>query len=317
MSISKFKLNLKTIVPNHDFINEKYDNNINGDCKLKILYFLISTPRSGSTWLCSEIFKKYGIVIHEYLQVSQYIPHFATRSNLLNYDGGSCYKLDFENYAKVLCSKRAKNGVLGVNVHISHLPLALKLKDSIIKMNPSVKIISHFLTRKNKIHQSISYAKASSSRKWSKVDYEKNLNKLSNNTLNLFFRSFQEIYLAPLASIKYKYLKDQEKTYLTNSPISLHSVQFYYESLSQNKDELKRALETIGIDLNIKKTSKIKGKVSFLKTGSSHNFILIFLIKNFGSLLRKLYRFKRTIIKKRDLILKKNKDDILFLEIHF
>ena len=317
MSISKFKLNLKTIIPKHDFINENYDNKINSDCKLKVLYFLISTPRSGSTWLCSEIFKKYGIVIHEYLQVNQYIPDFAIRSNLLNYDGGSCYKLNFENYVELLCKKRSKNGVLGINVHISHLPLALKLQESIIKTNPSVKIISHFLTRKNKIYQSISYAKASNSRIWSKVESERNLSKLSKNPLNLFFRSLHEISLAPLASEKYKCLKDQEKNYLSNSHISRHSVLFYYESLSQDKDELRRALEIIGIDLKFKKKSTVKDKVSFLKTGVTQNAILIFLIKNFGSLLRKLYRFKRIFIKKRDIIFKKKKNDIFFLEINF
>ena len=210
------------------------------------------------------------------------------RSNLLNYTEGSYYKLNFEDYVEALCKKRSKNGVLGINVHISHLPLALKLQESIIKINPSVKIISHFLTRKNKIYQSISYAKASNSRIWSKVESERNLSKLSKNPLNLFFKSFHEIFLAPLAAEKYKYLKEQEKTYLSNSPISLHSVLFYYESLSKDKDELKRALKIIGIDLNFQKTSKVKDKVSFLKTGFTHNAILIFLIKNFGPLLRKL-----------------------------
>tara|TARA_Y200000002_G_scaffold306413_1_gene262358 strand:+ start:7623 stop:8579 length:957 start_codon:yes stop_codon:yes gene_type:complete len=317
MSKSKFKLNFKTVVPKHDFINENYDNKINGDCKLKVLYFLISTPRSGSTWLCSEIFKKYGIVIHEYLQVSQYIVHFAIRSNILNYDGGKCYKLDFENYVKFLCKRRAKNGVLGINVHISHLPLALKLQQSIININPSVKIISHFLTRKNKISQSISYAKASNSRIWSKVNSVSDFNKITKNPFNLFLRSIQEFNLAPLASTKYKYLKEQEKFYLNNSPITPHSEIFYYESLSQDKDEFNRVLEIIAIDLNLNTISKVKDKVSFLKTGAEPTSILIFLIKNYGYFLRKIYRYKKVFIKKMDLILKKKENDIFFLEIYF
>ena len=317
MSVKKFKLNLKTIIPKHDFINENYDNKIDSDCKLRLLYFLISTPRSGSTWLCSEIFKKYGIVVHEYLQISQYIPHFAMRSNLLNYDGDSCYKLNFENYVELLSRKRTKNGVLGINVHINHMPLALKLQESIIKRNPSVKVISHFLTRENKISQSISYAKASNSRLWSKVETENEFKKITKNPINLFIRYIQEVSLAPLASVKYKYLKEQEKIYFANSPLSPHKEIFHYESLSQDKDELKRTLEIIGLDLKIKTISKVKHKVSFLKTSITPNSLLIFLIKNYGYFLRKIYIFKKNFIKKRDLILKKKEINIFFLEIYF
>ncbi len=316
MQFSDFFVDINTKVKDHDFINSKFDNDSH-NCQLKRLYFLISTPRSGSTWLCSEIYKKYGIVVHEYLQTSQYIPLFADSSGLLNYDQDGNYKLDFEKYVDALCIRRSKDGVLGINVHISHLYLALKLKESIIRRYPQVNVISHFLTRKDKVLQAISYAKAASSGVWSKVDSGSKLIYSDNQKFNNFFESMLEIFIAPLASVKYKYLLKQEKNYLNNYSKLPYSFRFEYESLSKDINYLNSGLKKIGEDLNIEPQITLNKEFKLLKTGhKSYNF-LSFFIKNYGILLRALFKLECLVKKIKYLILRKKKKNIISLKIYF
>ena len=139
---------------------------------LKILYILVSTPRCGSTALCSEIYRQSGLVVHEYLQPSEYLPALASRMGAIESAAlpqGSTQVIRLSKYLDELIKRRAMNGVLGVCCHASHLVYLNALVKRAKHINPSLKVQQDYLSRRNKFKQATSYAIASQTRSWSQT----------------------------------------------------------------------------------------------------------------------------------------------------
>lgn len=172
------KTDQATPIAEHDFCRPAYDNSVFYRGDLEMIYVIISTPRCGSTWLCSEIYNQTGLVIHEYLQPHQYIPYLASRFQNLNpslFVGNGSSKINLVSYFQCLAGWRAKWGILGINAHISHIPLLIPLIDIYKKIYPQGKIRIDYLYRNNKYLQAASHAIALQRRCWSKAATDSSL----------------------------------------------------------------------------------------------------------------------------------------------
>ena len=161
-----------TPIPSHDFSCAMFDNAQFHNEPLKILYILVSTPRCGSTALCSEIYRQSGLVVHEYLQPSEYLPALASRMGAIESAAlpqGSTQVIRLSKYLDELIKRRAVNGVLGVCCHASHLVYLNALVKRAKHINPSLKVQQDYLSRRNKFKQATSYAIASQTRSWSQT----------------------------------------------------------------------------------------------------------------------------------------------------
>lgn len=148
-------------IPKEDFVDEQYDTNNNA--RLKKIVLILSTPRSGSTALCNVLYRNKSLVIHEYFQPYQYIPRLAYRWGAYS-DAG---ELDNQEYIEQLVKHRvSEEGVLGINLHGSHLDLLERHFESVF---PHVPIKAVHLTRRNKVDQAVSYFLASKTAKWSSM----------------------------------------------------------------------------------------------------------------------------------------------------
>ncbi|KHT60318.1 hypothetical protein RJ44_04575 [Alteromonas macleodii] len=147
----------KKRIPQEDLISESWDTEkVNFPKKLIVL---LSTPRSGSTYLCHKLIENKTCVAHEYFQPFEYM--------LIAGDRWGCHDLDGINlvkYVKQLINKRTTdNGILGVNLHGHHLPYF----ESVLNLLPFSDISYIHLERREKLSQAISYEIASQSNNWS------------------------------------------------------------------------------------------------------------------------------------------------------
>ena len=161
-----------TPIPAHDFCRQEFDNSQFFRGSLETLYIILSTPRCGSTWLCSEIYRHTGLVVHEYLQSHQYLPYladrFQTRCPNIAVKGGPS-QINLPGYFQCLAGWRAKSGVLGINAHIEHLPLLTSLITIYKQQYPLGSIKIDYLYRQDKYAQAASHAIAHQTRCWSKT----------------------------------------------------------------------------------------------------------------------------------------------------
>ncbi len=145
-------------IPESDFVDRQYDN-VSG-AQLQEVILILSTQRSGSTYLC-DLLRKSGICIaHEYFQPYQYMPILAKRWGAYHSDGSIDRDLYFSSLLKYRCSS---SGVLGINLHGGHVPNFIPY----LKHLQGVQISVLTLQRKDKIAQAVSYHIASAESRWS------------------------------------------------------------------------------------------------------------------------------------------------------
>lgn len=147
----------KEKIPEGDFIDRQYD--VDHSQELKGLFFLLSTPRSGSTMICDLLYKSGFCLTHEYFQPSDYLPILSDRWGCIKAD-----TLDKEMFVKQLIRFRTlKSGWLGLNLHGHHLPIFYNFKEYF----PDTERIFVRLRRRDIIAQAVSYEIARQTGKWS------------------------------------------------------------------------------------------------------------------------------------------------------
>lgn len=143
------------ILPDGDYASEAFDTD--HQVERNHLVLIYSTPRSGSTWLCS-LFHEAGICTpHEYFQPAQYRPALQRRWGAREGDDTA--------FAQKLVQKRiGPRGTLGVNLHATHIHDWLRAAPNF----GDFRKVSHiFLWRSNQISQAVSYFIANETRQWS------------------------------------------------------------------------------------------------------------------------------------------------------
>lgn len=166
------KTDLATGIARHDFCSAQFDNPAPVTTPPRTLYVLVSTPRSGSTWLCSEIYRHTGLLAHEYLQHYQYLPHLASRFGVAHESrvaGGTTIDVNLSDYYEALLRWRSRHGVLGINAHVGHLPALQAFLAVYRQRNPDSEIVIDYLSRGDKYRQATSLAIARRNRQWSKT----------------------------------------------------------------------------------------------------------------------------------------------------
>lgn len=163
-----------TTIQEHDFINANYDNQQPFHGKLRTLYILLSTPRSGSTLLSSALCDQTGIVMHEYLQPFQYLPALAERYQAINVSKQNANPksdriISLGDYFIKLIQHRAIDGVLAINCHVAHKPYLEALVRLARTKYPELEIIQDYLFRRDKCSQAASCAIAQHTRSWSSI----------------------------------------------------------------------------------------------------------------------------------------------------
>ena len=222
---------LKTAIQDHDFASSDFDNPIPHNREIKNLYILISTPRSGSTALCTEIYKQTGLVIHEYLQPFQYMPYLASRYGAIEKPAHTRSNPKHEiivlsKYFEELVRHRAVDGTLGINCHASHLGYLNALIEQAKSLNPNLEVRKDYLHRLDIYKQAASYAIAKQTRQWSTVRPVKSTSAGRLKRLYICInaaRCYQKLKIEndsiapPNSGFKY----DQILTYETNIEINL------------------------------------------------------------------------------------------------
>lgn len=169
-------------LPKYDLANIKFENP-NFTAKNHIL--LVSTPRSGSTFLCTDIDYIDGGAAAEYCQPYQIIPYLMKKRKQIIVDD----KLSYENYGKYLSNYRSgKKEKLFINIHSHHFHIYQNLKTFLPELN---KIF--ILYRKNIIKQAISYFIAKESKLWSS-NYKKIFTKEPNYDYGKIKEKLIQIY---------------------------------------------------------------------------------------------------------------------------
>jgi LPS sulfotransferase NodH len=175
--------NLIKELPDSDFASAKYDNQSTTPVAIKKLLVILSTQRSGSTYLCDLLKQANICVAHEYFQPYQYMQILADRWDCI--EDGSVNKV---KYISQLEKYRTSNtGVLGVNLHGNHIEVFESFKNSLRNFK-NLEVSYIFLKREDEIAQAVSYEIASQTGKWSShfnSDYEAKYNFQSiSNKLN-------------------------------------------------------------------------------------------------------------------------------------
>ena len=242
--------NLIKNYPENDFITQKFDSlTLDSLEKVRIIF---STPRSGSTYLCSKIHENCGIVGHEYFHASGYIQYLAKRWKC--YDNSM---IKIEDYWSNLVKHRSFNRTLIINLHGSHLQLFYKFINKI----KSLDVLCIHLIRGNILEQSVSYAVAKKTRKWTKyynyLDDEDDL-VISNEEL------FQAAKAINGQNLKINAFIHKHK--LNSQPI-------LYETIIKEAD-IKSVIDSLGLKLN-KNTSIAFDKLNLTKQSSSSKSLLI------------------------------------------
>jgi LPS sulfotransferase NodH len=146
-----------------DFIDKRFDTV--STLPLQKIILLFSTPRSGSTYLCDQIYRGTGLVGHEYFQPYGYIQVLAKR-------WGCCIdgKINPEKYIQSLIRHRSRWGNLIINLHGSHLSFFKQFEGFL----ETVSTNAYHLNRLDILGQSISYALALKDGQWSSFFPNKN-----------------------------------------------------------------------------------------------------------------------------------------------
>jgi LPS sulfotransferase NodH len=144
-------------IPDADFVSPSFDSESPQPPSRMVV--ILSTPRSGSTYLCQLLYRAGFCMAHEYFQPYQYLPLLAYRWGCVE-DG----HVSWPTYALALERHRTSaRGVLGVNLHGAHVRHFLEALPSFTA--PDVGYV--WLRRRDKLRQAVSYAIALQTRKWS------------------------------------------------------------------------------------------------------------------------------------------------------
>lgn len=265
MNTITLKVDRLTYIAEHDFCREIFDNDVFYQGSIRMLYIIISTPRCGSTWLCSEIYNHTGLVIHEYLQPYQYIPYLASRfqnrcPHLTVMRKSS--QINLIGYFQCLTGLRARQGVLGINVHISHISLLMPLIDIYRQIYNCGTVQIDYLYRRDKYLQAASHAIAHQTRCWSKTASQSDL---QDKTIAV--GALGRLSLALRAAKVYrKNIRSENFLRQTIKTINFKSV-YCYEDLQQGL--ITDAVSSIACQLGIKKTIRAQELKPILASQSS------------------------------------------------
>jgi LPS sulfotransferase NodH len=206
-----------------------------------IRYSIISTPRSGTTYLCSLLQKTGRMGNPEEYFNDDLIPTYQEKLKL---EGNPQSYLD-----KIIWQSRMKNDCVGVNINS-------KESFEVAKKNGWVDITTHWirLTREDKILQSISLYKAWETNKWHSFQ--------NSNKSNVSY-SFTGIKRA------YDYILFQEKFW--------DSMNIDYMDISYEKDLLEDCYTTIYcmlgyVNLPIEGMGKLTSDIKILRDESSFDW---------------------------------------------
>jgi LPS sulfotransferase NodH len=206
-----------------------------------IRYSIISTPRSGTTYLCSLLQKTGRMGNPEEYFNDDLIPTYQEKLKL---EGNPQSYLD-----KIIWQSRMKNDCVGVNINS-------KESFEVAKKNGWVDITTHWirLTREDKILQSISLYKAWETNKWHSFQ--------NSNKSNVSY-SFTGIKTA------YDYILFQEKFW--------DSMNIDYMDISYEKDLLEDCYTTIYcilgyVNLPIEGMGKLTSDIKILSDESSFDW---------------------------------------------
>jgi len=206
-----------------------------------IRYSIISTPRSGTTYLCSLLQKTGRMGNPEEYFNNDLIPTYQEKLKL---EGNPQSYLD-----KIIWQSRMKNDCVGVNINS-------KESFEVAKKNGWVDITTHWirLTREDKILQSISLYKAWETNKWHSFQ--------NSNKSNVSY-SFTGIKRA------YDYILFQEKFW--------DSMNIDYMDISYEKDLLEDCYTTIYcmlgyVNLPIEGMGKLTSDIKILRDESSFDW---------------------------------------------
>ena len=147
----------RSAIPDTDFVSSRFDREAAAPPTRMIV--LLSTPRSGSTYLC-HLMHQVGLgTAHEYFQRDQYLPILADRWGCID-DG----HVSWSRYAAALEHHRTSDqGVLVINLHGSHLRRYLEALPHF-----SAKDIRYvWLQRQDKLRQAVSFGIAKQTGQWS------------------------------------------------------------------------------------------------------------------------------------------------------
>lgn len=145
-------------IPNSDFVSPAFDRTANDNSPSRMVVIL-STPRSGSTYLCELLHRAGFCTAHEYFQREQYLPLLAERWDCID-DG----RVSWSRYVRALERHRTSGeGVLGVNVHGAHLRRFIAALPYFSA--PTVAYL--WLRRRDKLRQAVSFAIARQTERWS------------------------------------------------------------------------------------------------------------------------------------------------------
>lgn len=150
-----------TDIPQNDLAHIRHEN---PGYEARETVLLASTPRSGSTMLCTSIDPVAGCPMAEYFQPYEIIPYLkAVRRKQVCWGLLGRYRFSPRKYARYLATHRSgPSGVLAVNFHASHLPIF----DQVQPHLPRTRSMG-VLVRRNVIAQAVSYYIAGKTRKWS------------------------------------------------------------------------------------------------------------------------------------------------------
>lgn len=144
------------MLPAEDLAHISHETNVG---RAEFHDLLVSTPRSGSTWICASIDPLLGYPMAEYCQPHQIIPHIASNRPDLVVDE----KLSFPKYAMYLSQSRTgESKGIGINVHASHLAIYRELRPYLPPLRRLVMVL-----RQDLVAQAVSYYLASKTGKWS------------------------------------------------------------------------------------------------------------------------------------------------------
>ncbi len=135
----------RSYAPEYDF--EVYDG------PPKLTYVLATIPRSGSTFLSHELWKTGAL---------------GAPLEYLNFEGGMLDRSSLENLnghlASIWRARTSPNGVFGLKLFPNDIKQALQTSRNILPVLRGAKYI--YLTRRNKIRQAVSYARAKQTGAW-------------------------------------------------------------------------------------------------------------------------------------------------------
>ena len=213
-------------LPKYDLANIKFEN---ANFTAKNHTLLVSTPRSGSTFLCTDIDYLDGGAAAEYCQPYQIIPYLMKKRKQIVKDG----ELSYENYGNYLSNYRSgKKEKLFINIHSHHFHIYQNLKPFLPDLN---KVF--ILYRKNIMKQAISYFIAKENNQWSS-NYNRFINyEVENILLEEYLKTKSSF--AKLNNVR----MSTNERYKTKEQKSKNKL-YYYEQF-KSEIELKNDIELL------------------------------------------------------------------------